>query len=96
VDVELLIRGAKFAKEEDLLDLDVDLNEVEDLSPIERRAIERRRTLPFWKEPKDLLVILITCCLGALTQGWDQAGIAGANLGTIASLRTAPIAYTSV
>lgn len=81
LDVELLVRGANLAKEEDLLDPEVDLDAIEGLSEMERQAIDKQRHLPFWRMPKDLLVILLTCCLGALTQGWDQQGIAGANLG---------------
>lgn len=79
--VELLIRAANLAKEEDPLDPAVDLDALEDLSETEKRAIERQRTVPFWRMPKDLLVVLLTCCLGALTQEWDQQAIAGANLG---------------
>jgi MFS family permease len=81
LDVGLLIRGARLAKDEDPLDPAVDLDSLEDLSEMEKRAIERQRNVPFWRMPKDLLVVMLTCCLGALTQGWDQQGIAGANLG---------------
>lgn len=45
----------------------------EPLNRREKRAIRVQHSLAFWEEPKGLLVTLMTCCVAALTQGWDQA-----------------------
>ena len=49
------------------------------LKPREWRAISIQQAKSFWKEPKDLLVTLLTCCVASMTQGWDQ--VANGNLG---------------
>ncbi|OCL12086.1 galactose-proton symporter [Glonium stellatum] len=74
LDVDLLIRGARLARDQELFEA------TEYLSRIESAALERERTSGFWKQPKSLRVIILTCCVGAIVQGWVQSSIAGANL----------------
>lgn len=74
LDVELLIRGARLARDQELFEA------TEHLSGIESAALQRERTSGFWKQPKSLRVIILTCCVGAIVQGWVQSSIAGANL----------------
>jgi hypothetical protein len=65
--VELLVRAAKIAMGDDPLDPEVDLADIQDLDEIERDLISNQRNLPFWRMSKDILLILVACCLGALT-----------------------------
>ncbi|OCK80630.1 putative galactose-proton symport [Lepidopterella palustris CBS 459.81] len=74
LDVNLLIRGARLARDPELFEASGDL------SNIERSALQREKTSGFWQQPKALRVIILTCCIGAIVQGWVQSSIAGANL----------------
>ncbi|KAF2405347.1 hypothetical protein EJ06DRAFT_552751 [Trichodelitschia bisporula] len=49
------------------------------LTDAEKRALRIQRSKAFWREPKDLIVTLIGCCMASMTQGWDQ--VANGNLG---------------
>ncbi|KAF2116962.1 hypothetical protein BDV96DRAFT_598790 [Lophiotrema nucula] len=43
------------------------------LRPYDWAAIKIQQSRKFWKEPKALIVTLVTCCVAAMTQGWAQA-----------------------
>jgi len=75
VDVETLIHGAHLARDEEATSAEGILTEVEE------HACERERTNRFWEESKELKVILLTCCVGSVVQGWAQGAIVGANTG---------------
>ena len=81
VDVDIFIRGALLAREQDDSEA---CKRVEGLTKIELRALESEYTPGFLHHikqlPKEFRIILSTCCLAALTQGWDQQSINGANL----------------
>ncbi|KAI9688236.1 MAG: hypothetical protein M1822_001742 [Bathelium mastoideum] len=81
VDVDVFVRGALLAREQDDSDSCV---LVEGLTNIERRALDKEFTPGFLHHikqlPKEFRIILATCCLAACTQGWDQQSINGANL----------------
>jgi hypothetical protein len=62
LDVELLIRGARLARDQELFEA------TEHLSGIESAALQRERISGFWKQPKSLRVIILTCCVGAIVQ----------------------------
>ena len=57
---------------------------VDGLTKIEKNALDTEYATGFWHHikrlPKEFRIILSTCCLAALTQGWDQQSINGANL----------------
>ncbi|KAL1956679.1 hypothetical protein VTO42DRAFT_6929 [Malbranchea cinnamomea] len=74
VDLELLKRGARLAQDPRIFEAE------DNLSVAERRALEREKNPRFRQQPKELQVILMTCCIGAIVQGWSQANITGANL----------------
>ncbi|KKA23334.1 Sugar transporter [Rasamsonia emersonii CBS 393.64] len=74
VDVELLIRGAQLARDRDSF-----LSQGH-LSEVERSALEKEENPKLLDQPKELKVVLLTCCIGAIVQGWSQANITGANL----------------
>lgn len=79
VEQEIFVRAALVARDPD------DYGAVEGLTQIERRALESEQSPSFWKQAKLLTresrIILLTCCIAAVVQGWDQSTINGANLG---------------
>ncbi|ETI25563.1 hypothetical protein G647_02337 [Cladophialophora carrionii CBS 160.54] len=81
VDVETFVRGALAAKDPD----EEAYDSIEGLTPIERQALIRENARGVLRQlrrlSKDFHVVLATCCLAAITQGWDQSSINGANLG---------------
>lgn len=62
VDVGLLIRGARLAQDEGVFTHSGDLN------IFERRALEKEKKPKFLEQSKELKVILLTCCIGAIVQ----------------------------
>ena len=75
VDVDVLIRGGRLARGEEVFTAEGDLSDVE------KAALQKEKTTRFWEESKELRVILLTCTVGAVVQGWVQGAIVGANLG---------------
>lgn len=75
VDVDTLIHGAHLARDEDATSAEGILTEVEE------QALAREKTTRFWEESKELKVILLTCCVGSVVQGWAQGAIVAANTG---------------
>ena len=76
VTMEELERGAKLVKMEHSLDIGMDTAL---LTESEKQSLKIQRSSQFWREPKDLLLTLVACCLASMTQGWDQ--VANGNLG---------------
>ena len=74
LDEELQLRGARLAKD------DVLFKESGDLSPVEKKALNKEENPKLKEQSKELNTILLTCCIGAIVQGWSQASIIGANL----------------
>lgn len=56
-----------------------DINE--ELSPDERKAIERGESLNILKDPKEQILTFLVCILSSFTQGWNQS--ANGNLGNL-------------
>ena len=75
VDELLLLRGARFAQD------DYSFKETPgELDEVEKDAIHKEENPKLREQSKELNTILLTCCIGALVQGWAQASIIGANL----------------
>ena len=74
MDLPLLLRGAKLARDEK------SFRRSNELSTIERDALDKEANPKFSEQSKELKIILLTCCIGAIVQGWTQASIIGANL----------------
>ena len=74
VDEELLFRGARLAQDDSLFKASCYL------SDIEKEALEKEVNPKLGDQTKELNTILLTCCIGAIVQGWSQASIIGANL----------------
>ena len=73
VDVNVLIRGAHLARDEEAF-----LGEG-DLSAVEEKALRNEKVSKIWQESKELRVILLTCFVASIVQGWAQGAIVGAN-----------------
>ena len=77
VDVNTLIRGGRLAR--DAEGFRAEEEEKEGLSATEKRALDRESVSTLWSESKELRVILLTCFVAAVVQGWSQGAIVGAN-----------------
>ena len=74
-DFDTLIHGAHLARDEEAT-IAEDI-----LSDVEKKALKKEKTTRIWEESKELKVILLTCCVGSVVQGWAQGAIVGANTG---------------
>jgi hypothetical protein len=74
LDEELLVRGARLAQD------DVLFKASGNLSRIEKEALRKEENPKLKEQSKELNIVLLTCCIGAIVQGWSQASIIGANL----------------
>ncbi|KAI9681713.1 MAG: hypothetical protein M1822_007065 [Bathelium mastoideum] len=50
------------------------------LDDVEFKALETEKKARFRDQTKPLNLILLTCCVGAVVQGWSQTSMTGANL----------------
>lgn len=75
VDLDVLVRGGLLAKDEEAA-----LTE-EVLDGREFAALKTEKSMTIWRESKELKVILLTCCVASIVQGWVQGAIVGANQG---------------
>ena len=50
------------------------------LTAEEKDVLKHETSTGFWKQPKQLQVTIITLCVAAVVQGWNQTGTNGANL----------------
>lgn len=54
---------------------------VEGLTDQEKKALREERDLGFWRQPKTLRITIVTLCIAAIIQGWNQTSGNGANQG---------------
>ncbi|GAM90064.1 hypothetical protein ANO11243_081040 [Dothideomycetidae sp. 11243] len=75
-EIDILLKGAKLAKDPDLY------LSIPGLSADEKKALKQQqsRSSSFLNQTKELQVTILTCAVAAVVQGWDQASINGANL----------------
>jgi hypothetical protein len=71
VELDVLQKGAELAKSEHLLNIGK-YERIIKKGSAEERAITQQRSLNIYRDPKDMVLTLIGCCLASLTQGWDQ------------------------
>ncbi|KAG9242174.1 putative sugar transporter [Calycina marina] len=74
VSEDMLVRGARLARDEELF------LSGPDVTQFDRDVLAREKTSTVWQQSKEMKIILLTCCVAAIAQGWDQASITGANL----------------
>lgn len=68
VDLATLIRGARLARDEEAF-----MSEevaAKSLTTIETSALEREKRASIWTESRELKIILLTCCVASVAQGW--------------------------
>ncbi|KAF7185031.1 putative polyol transporter 6 [Pseudocercospora fuligena] len=53
---------------------------VPSLTDEEKEALDNEVRNGFWKQPKELQVTIVTLCVAAVVQGWNQTAANGANL----------------
>ncbi|KXT03909.1 hypothetical protein AC578_9307 [Pseudocercospora eumusae] len=53
---------------------------VPSLTDEEKEALDNEVRHGFWKQPKELQVAIVTLCVAAVVQGWNQTAANGANL----------------
>jgi len=61
------------------------------LTTEEKAVLEHETISGFWKQPKQLQVTIITLCVAAIVQGWNQTGTNGANLNWPQQFGLAPL-----
>ena len=73
VSLDVLKRGGLLARDEEGFRAEGDISEPEEA------ALDREKTSTLWQETKELNVILLTCFVASVVQGWTQGAIVGAN-----------------
>ena len=73
IDLDVLIRGGLLARDEEGFLAEGDI------SGPEHRALTHEKTTKIWQESKELRIILLTCFVASIVQGWAQGAIVGAN-----------------
>ena len=73
VDLDVLLRGGLLAKDEEGFEAGANL------SGPEKTALKDEKTSKIWQESKELRIILLTCFVASIVQGWAQGAIVGAN-----------------
>ena len=75
VDLAVLIRGGLLARDEEGFIAEHALSEPE------ANALNHEKKARIWEESKELRIILLTCIVASVVQGWAQGAIVGANQG---------------
>ena len=73
VNLEVLIRGGLLARDEEGFKAEGEL------SGPEKKALNDEKTTSIWTESKELRIILLTCFVASIVQGWAQGAVVGAN-----------------
>ena len=69
VDVTTLIRGARLARDEEAFVAE-ESSAGGTLTQFERAAVEREKGTRIWTESREIKIVLLTCCVGSVLQGW--------------------------
>lgn len=68
VDVTTLVRGARLARDEEAFIAEETAEG--SLTLFERAALGREKGTSIWTESREIKIILLTCCVGSVLQGW--------------------------
>ncbi|KAI4139844.1 MAG: hypothetical protein LQ341_004062 [Variospora aurantia] len=68
IDLATLIRGARLARDEEAF-MSEEVAE-KSLTNLEMSALEREKHTRIWTESRELKIILLTCCVASIAQGW--------------------------
>ncbi|KAL9594358.1 MAG: hypothetical protein Q9219_007072 [cf. Caloplaca sp. 3 TL-2023] len=77
VDVDTLIRATRLARDEEAF---IDEESAEGtLTKVETTALDKEKSTTIWTESREIKIILLSCCVASIVQGWAQGAIVGAN-----------------
>ncbi|KAL9032830.1 MAG: hypothetical protein Q9214_007791, partial [Letrouitia sp. 1 TL-2023] len=68
IDFDTVIRAARLARDEEAFVTEEEAEET--LSQVERTALKREKTTTIWTESREIKIILLTCFVGSILQGW--------------------------
>ncbi|KAL8855921.1 MAG: hypothetical protein Q9178_007435 [Gyalolechia marmorata] len=77
VDVATCIRGARLARQEEIFTTRE--GDEGPITEVERAALDKEKRTSIWTDTRELKIILLTCSLGSVLQGWVQGAIVAAN-----------------
>ncbi|KAL8720124.1 MAG: hypothetical protein Q9225_002969 [Loekoesia sp. 1 TL-2023] len=67
-DIDTLIRGARLARDEEAFVAEETAER--SLTKVEIAALQREKSTSIWTESREIKIILLTCCIGSIVQGW--------------------------
>ena len=68
IDIDTLIRGARLARDEEAFIAEEKAEE--NLTQVESLALKKEKSTTIWTESREIKIILLTCCVGSIVQGW--------------------------
>lgn len=68
VDLDTLVRGARLARDEEAFMVEEGVDGC--LTKVEKAALDKEKVSSIWTESRELKIILLTCCVGSVLQGW--------------------------
>ncbi|KAL8928047.1 MAG: hypothetical protein Q9172_001102 [Xanthocarpia lactea] len=66
IDLNTLVRGARLARDEEAFVQE----EAGNLTEVESAALKKEKCTTIWSESREIKIILLTCCVGSIIQGW--------------------------
>lgn len=68
VDIDTLVRGARLAREKE--GFVAEETAADTLSDVEKAALKKEESTTIWTESREIKIIVLTCCVGSIVQGW--------------------------
>ena len=68
IDYTTIKRGTDLARDEDAFTAAGDADG--SLTSVEKAALKKEKHATIWTETRELKIILLTCCVGSILQGW--------------------------
>ena len=68
IDFDTVIRAARLARDEEAFSVEEEADRT--LTEVEKKALKREKHTTFWTESREIKVILLTCFVGSVLQGW--------------------------
>lgn len=68
IDIDMLIRGARLARDEEAFVAEGTAGKT--LTEVEVAALQGEKSTSIWTESREIKIILLTCFVGSIVQGW--------------------------
>lgn len=68
IDFDTVIRAARLARDEEAFVAEEEAEQT--LTQVERTALKTEKTTTIWTESREIKIILLTCFVGSVLQGW--------------------------